>query len=134
MPPVPPLIAVVDDNAFVHKAIRRLLRSVGFSVETYSSGAEFLESMRSHEPDCLVLDLHMPDVNGFDVHAHLRRVGATVPVVIMTGHDSPESRSRALQDGANAYICKPFDDDALLRAIASAMNGEHYHLDQPDRR
>jgi len=124
MPRVPPLIAVVDDNAFVHKALRRLLRSAGFSVETYSSGREFMESMQSHAPDCLVLDLHMPEINGFDVHAHLRRVGATFPVVMITGHDSPELRLRVLRDGAKAYLCKPLDESVLLEAISDAMSDQ----------
>ena len=123
MSTVPLLIAVVDDDAFVCKALQRLLRSAGLSVETYSSGSEFLKSLASHAPDCLVLDLHMPEVNGFDVQVQLQRAGQSIPVVVITGHDTPESRERALRNGAKAYICKPVDDKFLLSTIATAIDG-----------
>ena len=115
------LIAVLDDDAFVCKALQRLLRSADLNVETYSSGSEFLRSLASHAPDCLVLDLHMPELNGFDVQVELQRMGASIPVVAMTGHDTPESRARALGNGAKAYICKPIDDNVLLGAISTAI-------------
>ena len=116
------LIAVVDDEEAVRIALRRLLRSASMNAETFSSGAEFLESMKEHQPDCVVLDLHMPQVNGFAVQARLAEAGSRVPVVIITGHDSPESRERALAGGAAAYLRKPVDDQALLEAIQQAVN------------
>jgi FixJ family two-component response regulator len=122
MSPVLLLIAVVDDDAFVCKALQRLLRSAGFAVETYSSGSDFLEAIRSHTPDCVVLDLHMPEVNGFEVQAQLARAGSRIPAVVITGHDTPESRARAMRNGASAYICKPVDDLALLEAINAATS------------
>ena len=117
----PPLIAVVDDDPFVRKALERLLRSAGLSVEAFASGAEFLASANDHEPDCVVLDLHMPEVSGFEVQSRLARAHAGVPVVTITGHDTPESRSRALGGGAKSYLTKPVDDEALLQAIDAAM-------------
>jgi FixJ family two-component response regulator len=117
MSPVPPLIAVVDDDAFVCKALERLLRSAGFAVETYSSGSAFLAAIGSRAPDCVVLDLHMPEVNGFEVQVQLARAGSRIPSVVITGHDTPESRERAMRNGAGAYMCKPVDDKALLEAI-----------------
>ena len=69
------LIAVVDDEEAVRTALRRLLRSASLDVETFSSGAEFLESVKEHQPDCVVLDLHMPQVSGFAVQACRRRLG-----------------------------------------------------------
>ena len=117
------LLAVVDDDADVRVALRRLVCSAGFAVETYASGAEFLRSVDDHEPDCVVLDLHMPDMSGFDVQGALAREHAGVPVVVVTGHDTPESRLRALKLGAKAYLCKPVDDEALLSAIGSAIGG-----------
>jgi len=116
------LIAVVDDEEAIRIALRRLLRSASMNVETFSSGAEFLESMKEHQPHCVVLDLHMPQVNGFVVQARLAEAGARVPVVIITGHDSSESRARALAGGAAAYLRKPVDDQALLEAIQQAIN------------
>jgi FixJ family two-component response regulator len=117
------LLAVVDDDADVRVALTRLVSSAGFAVETFASGAEFLRSIEDHEPDCVVLDLHMPEMSGFDVQGALASGHAAVPVVIITGHDTSESRTRAIQLGAKAYLCKPVDDEALLSAIGAAIGG-----------
>jgi len=117
------LLAVVDDDDDVRVALRRLVSSAGFAVETYASGAEFLHSVDDHEPDCVVLDLHMPAMSGFEVQGVLAQRHAGVPVVIITGHDTPEARTRALGLGAKAYLCKPVDDEALLSAIGAAIGG-----------
>jgi FixJ family two-component response regulator len=116
------LLAVVDDDDDVRVALRRLVSSAGFAVETYASGAEFLHSVDDHEPDCVVLDLHMPEMSGFEVQGALAVAHAGVPVVMITGHETPESHARALQLGAKAYPCKPVDDEALLAAIGSAID------------
>jgi FixJ family two-component response regulator len=115
------LVAVVDDEEAVRIALRRLLRSASLSVETFSSGAEFLESVKAHQPDCVVLDLHMPHLGGFAVQARLTEAGIRLPTVVITGHDSDESRERALGGGAAAYLRKPVDDQALLDAITHAV-------------
>jgi FixJ family two-component response regulator len=117
----PPLIAVVDDDAFVRKALERLIGSAGLSVESFGSGAEFLRSADDHQPDCVVLDLHMADMSGFEVQSRLARAHPCVPVVVITGHDTPESRSRSLGGGAKSYLCKPIDDETLLKAIDAAI-------------
>ena len=117
----PPLVAIVDDEESVCRAFRRLLRSAGFAVETFSSGATFLQGVQSLRPDCLVLDLHMPSMSGFDVQAKLLDLGERIPVIIMTGHDTPESRERAIGGGASAYLRKPADDEVLLDAVAEAI-------------
>ena len=75
------------------------------------------------KPDCVVLDLHMPGMSGFDVQCALARCRAGVPVVVITGHDTAETRARAMQLGAKDYLRKPFNDEALLAAIGSAMGG-----------
>lgn len=116
-----PLIAVIDDDEPVRKALERLLRAVGFEVEVFAGGSEFLHSLPGHRPDCAVLDLHMPHVTGFDVQLRLTGAYPSVPVVIVTGHDSPEARERAVTGGARAYLRKPIDGPALLDAIASAL-------------
>ena len=118
-----PLLAVVDDDADVRVALTRLVSSAGFAVETFASGAEFLRSLDDHEPDCVVLDLHMPEMSGFDVQGALASSHAAVPVIVITGHDTPESRARAIQLGAKVYLCKPIDDEALLAAIGTAIGG-----------
>ncbi len=121
MPGAPLVIAVVDDEESVRKALQRLIRSAGFAVETFPSGAEFLKSIEDHAPACVVLDLHMPDVNGFEVQAALRHNGSNVPVVVITGHDTPEARARVMKNGARAYLRKPVDDQMLLDAINEAI-------------
>ena len=118
-----PLLAVVDDDADVRVALTRLAMSAGLDVEAFASGAEFLRSMQDHEPDCLVLDLHMPEMNGFDLQATLADVGSTIPIVVITGRDTEEARARAMQLGASDYLPKPVDHDALLTAIDVAISG-----------
>ena len=118
-----PLLAVVDDDADVRIALMRLVSSAGFAVETFASGTEFLRSVQDHEPDCVLLDLHMPGMSGFDVQGALAKSHPAVPVVVMTGHDTPESRARAVQMGAKVYLRKPINDAALLVAIGDAIGG-----------
>jgi FixJ family two-component response regulator len=118
-----PLLAVVDDDADVRVALTRLISSAGFAVETFASGAEFLRSVQDHEPACVVLDLHMPELSGFGIQGALAVDHAAVPVIVVTGHDTAESRARAMQMGAKAYLCKPVNDEALLTAIGAAIGG-----------
>jgi FixJ family two-component response regulator len=117
----PPLIAIVDDDRFVRSALQRLIAAAGFATETHPSGADFLRSVDDHEPDCVVLDLHMPGLDGFEVQARLTQAHAGVPVVVITGHDTQEARERARRAGAAFYLCKPVDQEALLGAIRAAM-------------
>ncbi|MEQ8232303.1 MAG: response regulator [Gammaproteobacteria bacterium] len=110
-------MAVVDDEASVRKAMSRLIRSAGMAVETYASGTEFLASLGDHQPGCVVLDLHMPRLDGFDVYEQLAGSGLGIPVILITGHDTPETRARSTAVGMTAYFRKPVDDQALLDAI-----------------
>lgn len=116
-----PLIAIVDDEESVRKALGRLLVSAGLAVETFGGGGEFLRGLSAHRPDCLVLDLHMPEVSGFDVLARLAAIGGPVPVVTITGHDTAEAEELALSGGASAYLRKPVTDHVLLAAIAAVL-------------
>ncbi len=115
------LLAVVDDDEDVRAALTRLIGSAGFAVESFASGGAFLRSVEDHKPACVVLDLHMPGMNGLDVQASLGATHAGLPVVVITGHDTPHSRARAAQLGAKAYLCKPVNDEALLAAISGAI-------------
>ena len=117
-----PLIAIVDDEKSVCKALQRLLRSAGIDAVAFSSGEEFLEWLRTHSADCVVLDLHMPRVTGFDVLARMAASGVNVPVIIVTGHDSPEAYDRAMAAGATTYLRKPVNDEALLDAVHAAVS------------
>jgi FixJ family two-component response regulator len=115
-----PHVAVVDDEEPIRKALKRLMRSAGLSVETFGSGPEFLQSLDTRLPDCVLLDLHMPHMNGFSVQAHLARKCAALPVIIVTGHDLPNARERAMAGGASAFLRKPVLDRTLLGAISAA--------------
>jgi len=90
-------------------------------VDTFPSGAEFLAALSSRRPDCLVLDLHMPEMNGFEVQRRLTQLGIRLPLIVITGHDSPETRARVLSREVNAYLLKPVDAGLLLGAIHDAL-------------
>lgn len=109
-------IAVVDDEESVCKALQRLLRAHLIEGFTFSNAAEFLSSVTLLAPDCVVLDLHMPEISGFEV---LDLLPPELPVVAMTGHDSPEAYARARRAGA--YLRKPVDEKTLLEAIDTAI-------------
>lgn len=113
------IIAIVDDEEIVLRAMERLLRSAGLTARTFASGADFLKAVPDLDPACVVLDLHMPDVSGFAVLESLRR---TRPVVVITGHDSPEAHQRAIAGGAVAYLRKPVGERVLLDAIQAAIS------------
>jgi FixJ family two-component response regulator len=115
-----PHIAVVDDEEPIRKALMRWMRSAGLSVETFASGPQFLKSLDTRRPDCVVLDLHMPHMDGFNVQAHLARNYDALPVIIFTGHDLPSARERAMAGGASAFLRKPAHDRTLLDAISAA--------------
>lgn len=118
------MIAVVDDEESIRKALTRLMRSAGLEVQTFSSGPEFLKSLESRLPDCLVLDLHMPVMNGFEIQTRLAQTGPRIPTIVITGHDSPESREQAMGCGPAAFFRKPVDGQALLDAIEFALSQE----------
>src|SRR3978361_520763 len=92
-------IAVLDDEEPVRRALERLLRSAGIGVVAFATGVEFLGQLDILKPDCLILDLHMADLNGFDVQAKLNELGSQLPVVVITGHDTVEARTRAENGG-----------------------------------
>lgn len=119
-----PIIAIVDDDEPVRKALQRLLRSAGMAAETFPSGEVFLASLPTSRPACVVLDLHMPRVTGFDVLKRMTEGGFDVPVIVFTGHDSPEAYEKALALGALTYLRKPVNDEALLEAVRQAVGGE----------
>jgi FixJ family two-component response regulator len=116
-----PLIAVVDDDDAMCIALRRFLRAAKLDAETFPSGAKFLESLQTHQPDCVVLDLHMPGLDGFAVQARLVEMGIRLPVIVITGRDSAETRERALTNGSSDYLPKPVDGQTLLDAISTAI-------------
>ncbi len=115
------LIAIVDDEESVRQALERLMRAGGFCARCFESGEVFLASLQAERPECLILDVHMQGMNGFDVLRAVGQLEWSLPVVVITGHDSPDTRDRALAGGAAAYLCKPVDGPSLLAAVARAL-------------
>ena len=113
-------VAVIDDDESVRRALSRLLRAANLDADTFASGRDFIDSLAAQVPDCVVLDVHMPGMNGLDVQLQLVRSGFRIPVVVITGHDEPQARAQCLAAGAAAYLRKPLDDVALLDAIHHA--------------
>ena len=120
MPTTGPVVAVLDDELEMRKALRRLLTCRGFRVEEYECGEDLLAVLGSHPLDYLLLDLHMPGINGFDVLETFRSRQVLVPVIVITAHDEPGTAERVRALGAAAYLKKPVDRDALLAAIEAA--------------
>ena len=115
------LVAVVDDEDAICTAVKRLLRSAGLAVQTHVSGQEFLQSLPAQRPDCVVLDIRMPGMTGFDVQARLNAASVAVPIIFITALDDPEDQPRAMKAGAAAFLRKPFGDEELLAAIGAAV-------------
>jgi FixJ family two-component response regulator len=123
MPEFSSLIAVVDDEETVRKALGRLLGAAGFEVQTFAGGADFLRSAAQRRPHGVVLDLRMPEMNGFEVMQALMQaqMSPPLPVVIISADDSADCRARALRQGARAVLRKPVDEAMLLDAIRQAL-------------
>jgi FixJ family two-component response regulator len=118
------LIAVVDDEESIRRALGRLLRSAGHEVRSYASGTEFLGSLSSGCPECLILDVHMPGLTGFEVLARLQTDGVRVPTVVITGFDEPDAEPRAMRLGAVKFLRKPVREDELLEAVDLAASAK----------
>ena len=119
-----PLIAIVDDDESVCRALGRLVHSLGMAAETYTSGADFveqLESLPSFNVDCVILDVQMPGLNGIEVQTRLRRIRQDIPVVFVTAHDDRVARERALAGGAVAFLHKPCNDALIIRTLDAAL-------------
>ena len=114
-------VAVVDDEEGVRRALARLLGVAGHEAVMFGSGEDFLASLAVARPCCVILDLHMPGMDGLAVLRMMSSDGRRVPAIVITGHDSPEARAGCLAAGAAGYLCKPFDDQQLLRAIDEAV-------------
>jgi FixJ family two-component response regulator len=121
----PPLIAVVEDDESVRKALARLLRSSGLDVDAYASGEEFLMAMPEHLPECVLLDLQLPGMNGLEVQARLRDSWPKLPVIFITAAPGLEVQQQAMEAGAAAWLLKPVDDLALLEVISRLLSGKN---------
>ena len=119
------IVAVVEDEPEMRKALRRLLACRGFRVKEYEGGEAFLAALGSESLDCLLLDLHMVGLTGIEVLEALCIRKIPVPVIVITAHNEPGTAERARALGVSAYLKKPVDRDVLLSAIAEATAGIH---------
>ena len=118
----PTLVAVLDDEPEMRKAFRRLLIGQKYAVEEYACAVDFLLSLESHQPACLLLDLQMPGFNGFNVLEAFQSRHIPVPVVVVTAHDEPGTAEKVAALGACAFLKKPVAKNILLLAIQTAIN------------
>ncbi len=117
-----PMVFVVDDDPSIRASLRLLLRSAGYSIKTFSSAIEFLESeVRTSGPACLVLDVKMPGIGGLDLQRELISRDYAIPIIFITGHGDIPMSVQAMKRGAFDFLSKPFDDNQLLVAVKEAL-------------
>jgi DNA-binding NtrC family response regulator len=124
-------VYVVDDDLSVREAVGSLIRSAGLSVKTFASAQEMLASLRKELPSCLVLDIQLPDINGFELQQELAKKDMQIPIIFLTGHGDIPMSVRAIKAGALEFLTKPFDDEYLLKAIRSAIGRDNKNERSP---
>ena len=114
-------ILVVDDDESVCKGLKRLLKSAGYRVETFTSAQHFLESTPPKGRSILLLDIRMPVMSGLDLQKKLTDEGLSIPVIFMTAHEDPQAEIQAARYGAVAFLKKPFHDEVLFKAVEAGI-------------
>ena len=129
-------VYLIDDDTSVRRALRRLLHSAGHEVVELTSADAFLSLPDPRRPLCLVADIRMPGLTGFDLQNALYAAGRRLPIVFMTGYGDADMMSRAMARGAVAFLAKPVDDEVLLKAIGDGLELDRERLanasDKPD--
>jgi FixJ family two-component response regulator len=115
------LVSVVEDDRSFRESMCRLMRSLGYTVETFSSATEFLESPRLTETACLIADIHMPVMTGLELYRRLIDIGHAIPTILVTAFPNDADRARALNDGVVCYLRKPVDDEHLIQCVCAAL-------------
>jgi FixJ family two-component response regulator len=115
------LVSVVDDDGFFRESMCRLMRSLGHTVDVFSSAAEFLASPRLAETACLIADIHMPAMTGLELCGRLIDTGHAIPTILVTAFPNDVDRARALNDGVMCYLRKPVDEEHLTRCVREAL-------------
>jgi FixJ family two-component response regulator len=114
-------VFVVDDDLSVREGIQSLLTSVGLSVDTFPSAKKFLNHPRPDRPSCVILDVRMPGLSGLDLQRELTKIGASIPIIFITGHGDVRMTVQAMKDGAVEFLTKPFREQELLDAVREAI-------------
>src|SRR5258707_8153223 len=121
MSTLPAPVYIIDDDASVREAVARLVRSAGWKVETFASAHEFLASPWADVPSCLILDVQLPGLSGFDLQQQLAKAGAQTSIIFLTGHGDIPSSVRAIKAGALEFLTKPYADGDLIAAIEQGL-------------
>jgi FixJ family two-component response regulator len=121
--PSPVLVSIVDDDPSVRRALRRMVESAGFAVATFASGSEMLAGGLPGAAACLVMDVYLGDMTGFELQRHLAARGVDLPTIFITAHDDAVTSERARRARAAAYLLKPLEGDVLVDAISAALAG-----------
>jgi FixJ family two-component response regulator len=111
----------VDDDESVREAMAGLMKSHGYLVETFDSGASFLNSDHRSRTDCLIADVQMPGMTGLELHSQLVAAGQPIPTILITAHPDEAARARAMKAGVLCYLAKPFNEDDLIGCIRTAI-------------
>ena len=120
-----PYVIIIDDDEPVRKAMKNLIRSLGYSVEAFSSAKAFLESNTIETASCLILDVHMPDMSGVELQQHLSAVGYRTPIIFMSARTNETTRARVMEGGAIGYLDKPLCERSFLASLTQAINPDH---------
>lgn len=116
-----PVVSIVDDDEASRQALAALIKSLGYTGESFASAGEFLAWPRLFETSCLIADINMPGMTGIELHRHLVKVGCPIPTILITAFPEEASRARALADGVIAYLSKPCSEGTLLGYVQSAL-------------
>lgn len=115
------IVAVIDDDESVRTALRELLRSVGLSAQTFASAEDFLKSGQQQQTGCLITDIRMPGMSGLELQAKLNADRCRIPTIFITAHGDEKMKMQALRGGAVEFLAKPFDNEALLERVRTAL-------------
>lgn len=118
------LISIIDDDDSVREALEDLIASVGFRVHAFPSAMDFLAFADIHDTSCVIADVNMPSMSGVDLVRRLTELGHAIPTILITAYPNEGSRARALADGVVCYLIKPFDDEALIGCVCSALQDD----------
>ena len=118
------LVSIVEDDRYFRESMRRLMRSLGYPVEVFSSATDFLASPRLLETACLIADVQMPAMSGLDLHRSLVAAGQAIPTILVTAYPNDVDRARALNAGVVCYLAKPIDGTLLTGCLREALGFE----------
>jgi FixJ family two-component response regulator len=124
-----PIVFVVDDDVSVRESLELLIKFAGWQPETFASAVEFLARPRTATPNCLVLDISLPDLNGLELQKLIASERTDMPIIFITGHGDVPMTVQAMKGGAVEFLTKPFDDEVLLNAIRHAIKRSAAVLD-----